>query len=230
MKLTKLLALLMALCMVLCCFAACGGDDKKDDDKKEKTEETTDEKKETETETEAADSELEGVWKTNVDISEAYMSLMGGIEETELEIPSLVFGVEWEFAEDGEFTVTAVELPSEEDVYSFCEVSIGSTMGAFLEMFSDDELVEYLADMGYESLDAYMEDIVKDTADEMIMGMKEEPVMSEGEYEVDGNVISINGGDAEITFKIEANEMTFEDVEDEYEEYTMYMGAVLVKE
>lgn len=231
MKLTKLLAMLLALCMILCCFAACGGD-KKDDDKDEKTE-ATDDKKETEPATEA-DAELEGKWMMNIDLGEAYQNMMMmSDEEIDLELPPLDFVIEWNFADDGNYTATAVEYPSDEDAAAFFKVIMKFTMDAMKEMFSEDDLEDLLAEEGYDSLDAYIDATLEAEIEGMIDEMHKTSEMFAGEYELDGDVIKVtdelNEIEAKITFKISGNEMTFVEVEDEMETFTVFSGAKLTK-
>lgn len=232
MKLTKLLAMLLALCMVLCCFAACGGDNK-DDDKDEKTE-ATDEKKETEKETETeteADAELEGKWMMNVDLGKAITGMMEA-EDVELELPSLEFGIEWDFADDGKFVATATEFPSKEDLAAFYKVFMKFTMDSMKDMLSEDELKEYLDMQGYDSWDAYIDEMVEQEMDGMD-DMGELFEMLYGEYKLDKDVLTLTNEDFEseavIKIKISGNEMTFVEVEDEFQTYTMFSGAKLIK-
>ena len=236
MKLTKLLAMLLALCMVLCCFAACGGDNK-DDDKDEKTEATDEKKEESKKEEETteapkADAGLEGTWMMDIDLGEAFMGMMEA-EEMELTVPALDFGIEWTFEEDGKFSATAVEFPDDEAVYDFYMSFMEMTLDAIKDMFEGEDLEAYLADMGYETWDEYVAASVQDAADMMVETMHEEPVVAEGEYELDGDVIKINdeisGAEVEITFDINENEMKFVEVEDEYDEFSVYKDAILIK-
>ena len=224
MKLTKLLAMLLALCMIICCFAACGGsdddddddkdekvedkekdeDEDEDDDKSDKDDEDEDEDKSNKDDEDEdkpskqpvkEDAELEGRWKSEIDLG---AFLLGADED--MDVPELMFGIVFEFR-NGNYTSTAVDIPSEDELVDF--------------LLATEPSAER------EDAEQYAESLVEE--------IESDPRMIHGEYEQDGNVIVLDEM-AEVTFEIDGNEMTFEEIDTEYSEYKIFEGVKFEKQ
>lgn len=227
MKLTKILAMLLALCMILCCFASCDSsdaDDDDDDEKVEEKEETEDKDKDGED-----DDQLAGKWGMIFDYSYAVAeSVLGEKYGGDTALTPLSFVLEWNFTEDGKYSVKAMEFPSEDEAIRFFEI----LMDFVVQRYTTEEIEDMLDRAEYDTLDEYVEDAAKYNASEFIKSMRDEPEFYEGEYKVEGDVITLITLEdkAEITYNIYKNEMTFEKVKDENGDFDMFEAHALQRQ
>ena len=209
MKLTKILAMLLALCMILCCFAACDSSDADDDDDDEKVEEKDKDKDKDKDEDDA--DKLPGKWDMVFDFSSAIAeSELGEKYGGDTALTPLSFVLEWEFEEDGDYSVTAIEFPTKKEAARFYEI----LMYSMTAELSADEIDAVLSDSGYDDLEEYIEDSAEIVAESFVESMRDNAELYEGEYAVDGDVITLDD-EVEITYNIYKEEMTFEKIKDE---------------
>lgn len=232
MKLTRLLAMLLALCMILCCFAACGSSDEDDEDEnekvedKEKDEDEDEDKSDKDDKDEDDEASLVGKWGMIFDFSaraaeEELWEKYGG----DTPLPPLSFVFEWDFAEDGNLTVTAIEFPINAEATRFYEVLLAYRA----QELTADEIDELLDRSGYSNLEDYIAETAVDRAVDFVNAARDNAVIIEETYEVDGNVITLGDG-TEIEYNIFRDEMTFEKVKGESNMYAMFEAHALHKQ
>lgn len=181
-KLIKILSIILCLTLALCAFAACGKEENKDDDKTTTKATTTTTTAPSTTEKTTTEAEgLIGSWSYKEPL----------IDET----IDVYYVVEIEFKEDG----TCITYEYEDgDIEAYKEFS----KQEILDEMTEDEINEFLADEGYDSLDEWLDDICDDIfgkadayEEEGTWEVKDGKLYTDGEeldYEIDGDTLTLS--------------------------------------
>jgi 16S rRNA (cytosine1402-N4)-methyltransferase len=98
-----------------------------------------------------------------------------------------------------------------------------------LKELTADEIDELLDRSGYSNLEDYIAETAVDRAVDFVNAARDNAVIIEETYEVDGNVITLGDG-TEIEYNIFRDEMTFEKVKGESNMYAMFEAHALHKQ